>query len=143
MNQLCVYMLNCFSPVRLFVTLWTVASQASLSMEFFQAGILEWFAMLSSRGSSWPRDQTRISYLLNGQVSSLSLMPPGRMWSQLYAYISPSSWTSLPHALIVNYFVWSFNWCLTQTLGQELQGEGFFSTFTHSYSRTIFSIGWL
>ena len=25
------------------------------------AGILEWVAMPSSRGSSWPRDQTRIS----------------------------------------------------------------------------------
>ena len=29
----------------------------------FQAGILEWVAMPSSRGSSWPRDQTCISYV--------------------------------------------------------------------------------
>ena len=72
-------------------------SQPGFSVRgIFQAGILEWFAMFSSRGSSWPRDQTHISYLLNWQVSSLSQMPPGRMWSQLYAYISPSSWTSLP-----------------------------------------------
>ena len=28
-----------------------------------QARILEWVAMLSSRGSSWPRDQTQISYI--------------------------------------------------------------------------------
>ena len=28
-----------------------------------QAGILEWVAMPSSRGSSWPRDQTHVSYV--------------------------------------------------------------------------------
>ena len=28
-----------------------------------QARILEWISMLSSRGSSWPRDRTRISYV--------------------------------------------------------------------------------
>ena len=40
----------------LFVTLWTVARQAPLSMGILQARILEWVAMLSSRGSSQPRD---------------------------------------------------------------------------------------
>ena len=29
----------------------------------FQARILEWVAISSSRGSSWPRDQTRVSYV--------------------------------------------------------------------------------
>ena len=28
-----------------------------------QARILEWVAMPSSRGSSWPRDRTRVSYV--------------------------------------------------------------------------------
>ena len=28
-----------------------------------QAIILEWIAVLSSRGSSWPRDLTRVSYV--------------------------------------------------------------------------------
>ena len=56
-----VYMLNCFSHVQLFVTLWTVAHQAPLSMEILQARILEWVAMPSSRGSSHPRDRTCIS----------------------------------------------------------------------------------
>ena len=28
-----------------------------------QAGILEWVAISSSRGSSWPRDQTHVSYV--------------------------------------------------------------------------------
>ena len=38
--------------------------------------MLEWFAMPSSRGSSWPRDWTCVSlYLLYWQASSLSLAP--------------------------------------------------------------------
>ena len=41
-----------FSHVRLFVTLWTVALQAPLSMEILQSTILEWVVMLSSKGSS-------------------------------------------------------------------------------------------
>ena len=35
--------------------------------------MLEWFAMLSCRGSSQPRDQTHVSY-----VSCLPLVPPGK-----------------------------------------------------------------
>ena len=48
-----------------FVTLWTVAHQAPLSTGILQARILEWVAMLSSRGSSQPRDRTwdRTSYV--------------------------------------------------------------------------------
>ena len=49
------------SHVRLFVTSWTVARQAPLSMEVLQARILEWVAMLSSRGSFQPRDQIQVS----------------------------------------------------------------------------------
>ena len=41
----------------------TRACQASLSMGILQARILEWVAMLSSRGSSQPRDRTLISYI--------------------------------------------------------------------------------
>ena len=48
------------SPVRLFVTPWTVARQAPLSMGILQARILEWVAMPSSRGSSQPRDRTQV-----------------------------------------------------------------------------------
>ena len=35
---------------------WTVAHQAPLSMGIFQARILEWVALSSSRDSSQPRD---------------------------------------------------------------------------------------
>ena len=47
--------------VRLFVTLWTVAHQAPLSRGFLQARILEWVAYPFPKGSSWPRNQTRVS----------------------------------------------------------------------------------
>ena len=40
------------SRVRLFVTPWTVAHQAPLTMGILQARILEWVAMPSSRKSS-------------------------------------------------------------------------------------------
>ena len=46
----------------LFVTPWTAACQAPLSMGIFQARILEWIAMPSSRGSSKPRDRTQVSH---------------------------------------------------------------------------------
>ena len=40
---------------------WTVAHQAPLSMGILQASILDEVSMLSSRGSSWPRNQTEVS----------------------------------------------------------------------------------
>ena len=43
-----------------------------------QAGIVEWVAMPSSSGSSWPGDWTRVSLsLLHWQAGSLPLEPPG------------------------------------------------------------------
>ena len=54
MLALCLCMLSC---VCLFVTPWTVAHQAPLSVGFSQARLLEWVAASYSRGSSHPRDQ--------------------------------------------------------------------------------------
>ena len=51
------------SRVWLFVTPWTLALQASLSMGILQARILEWVAVPSLRGSSQPRDQTQVSHI--------------------------------------------------------------------------------
>ena len=42
-------MLSCFSRIWPFVTLWTVAHQAPLSMGILQARVLEWVAISSSR----------------------------------------------------------------------------------------------
>ena len=51
-HQKCA-MFNCG---QLFVTPWTIARQAPLSMGILQASILEWVVMPSSRGSFQPRD---------------------------------------------------------------------------------------
>ena len=59
----CVYSL---SLVQLFVTPWTLAHQASLSMGILQARILEWVAISFSRGFSQPRDGTRVSDIAGG-----------------------------------------------------------------------------
>ena len=44
----------------LFVTPWTIAHQALLSL-FSQSRILKWVAISFSTGSSWTRDQTHVS----------------------------------------------------------------------------------
>ena len=49
------------SHVWLFVAPSTIARQAFLGNGISQARILEWVAMPSSRGSSWPKDWTHIS----------------------------------------------------------------------------------
>ena len=55
--------LSCFSHVQLFATLWTVACQDPLSMGFsrqeFRSGLL----CHPPGESSWPRDQTQVSYV--------------------------------------------------------------------------------
>ena len=64
----CTCMQSCFRHIQLFVT----SVQGSL-----QARTLEWVAMPSSRGSSWPRDRTHIFCLLHWQAGSSPLLPPG------------------------------------------------------------------
>ena len=54
---------SCFSCVRLFATLWTVACQGPLSMGILQARILEWVVISSCRESSQFRDQIGISLI--------------------------------------------------------------------------------
>ena len=51
------------SPVWLFATSKTVAHQAPLSIEIFQARMLEWVGKPSSRASSQPRDRTQVSHI--------------------------------------------------------------------------------
>ena len=66
-----------FSPcrVRPFAVPWTAARQAPLSVGFFQARILEWVDISFSRGSSQPRDRTRVSCMVGG---FLLAEPPGK-----------------------------------------------------------------
>ena len=55
----CVYSFAHSCPT--FCNPWTIAHQASLSLEFSRQKILEWVAISSSRGSSQPRDGTCVS----------------------------------------------------------------------------------
>ena len=53
------------SHVQLFLTPWTVCSLPGSSVHgIFQAGVLEWVAMSFSRGSSQPRDWSRVSHIV-------------------------------------------------------------------------------
>ena len=61
MSRVGVCMLSHFSHVPFFVTPWTIALPGSSVQGILPARILEWVAMLSSRGSSQPRDRTLIS----------------------------------------------------------------------------------
>ena len=97
-----VYMLSHFSHVWLFVTPWSIIHQAPLSMGILQVRILEWVAMPSSRGSSQPRDQTSVSYILHWQAGSLSLAPPGKpmaWFSSVQSSHSVMSDSLQPHGL--------------------------------------------
>ena len=67
----CVCVLICFSSVRLFPTLWTVACKAPLSVDFSRQEYWSGFSMPSSRGSSWPTD--------HWQADSLQLGPLGKL----------------------------------------------------------------
>ena len=63
-----------------------------------QAWILEWVAMPSSRGSSWPRDRTCISYVCqHWQVcgfftTSATWEAPLFLWFYIYIYKCYASW---------------------------------------------------
>ena len=63
---LCMLRAELLSRVQLFVTHWSVPRQAPLSLGILQARIREWAAMPSARGSSQPRDQTRVSHIAGG-----------------------------------------------------------------------------
>ena len=65
--------------LRLCLTLCASMDRSSSVHGILQARILEWVAMPSSRGSSWPRDRTHASHVyLHWQAGSLPLAPPGK-----------------------------------------------------------------
>ena len=66
------------SRVRLFATTWSPPGSSDHGI--LQARILEWVAISSSRGSSQPGDQTRVSFLAGGFFTT---EPPGAKLSML------------------------------------------------------------
>ena len=69
-------------------TLWTVAYQAPLSWNS-PARILEWVAMPSSRGSSWPRDWTQVSRLVGRFFTVWATKNEAMHFLCIASYISP------------------------------------------------------
>ena len=51
----------------------------STVLEFLQARILGWISISSSRGSSWPRDQTHISCIFYIAGRFFTTGPPGKL----------------------------------------------------------------
>ena len=64
--------LSCSVLSNSFVTSWTVAHQAPLSMGILQS-VLDWVAMPSSRGSSQPRHQTQVSCIAGRFLTSWAI----------------------------------------------------------------------
>ena len=67
-------MLSCFSHFWLCANLWTVAHG------ILQARILEWTAISFSRGTSQPRDRTRVSCIADRQFT---VWAAGKPWINL------------------------------------------------------------
>ena len=60
-------------------TPWTIAYQSGNPHGILQAKILEWVVISFSRGSSRPRDQTRVSCVsCTGRQDSFTTEPPGK-----------------------------------------------------------------
>ena len=77
----------------------------------FRARILEWVAMPSPKGSSWPTDRTRVSCLLQWHADSLPLALPGKLLNGFRAYLSvkPTKKTLAPQSpqgLFFHYNLW-------------------------------------
>ena len=82
-----VCVLTCPSHVWLFVTPWTVAYQASLSMEFFRQNTGVGCHFLLQRIFLTQRLNPRLLCLWHWQVDSSPLAPPGKcscLWSYFY-----------------------------------------------------------
>ena len=82
-----------------------------------QARIVEWVAMPSSRGSSWPRDRTRVSCIVGRRFTiwatreALSTsMGPNNSLMFLTAFLEPSS--SYPSTSLPAFREKLFDWCL-------------------------------
>ena len=97
---------------------WTVALQDPLSMRLFQAKILEWVAMPTSKGSSWPKDQTCISCVSCIKGRFFTADPPGKPETQReLPYFQGEDWKQVFLAFLT-LFPWMFSNSFTWDLDQ-------------------------
>ena len=99
-----------------FVTPWTVAHQAPLSTGIYQARILEWVSMPSSKGSSWLRDWTQVSHVAGGFFTVLATWQYSAAWVKSHkAFFTQGA--SLVAQMVKNPPAMQETWHLS--LGQE------------------------
>ena len=79
------------SRLTLFVTPWTVAHQAPFVHSISQARILEWVAIFFSRGSSRPRDQTRVSCIGRWVLYHWATRRTEQDWGQIAVFVENQS----------------------------------------------------
>ena len=103
----CVCVLSCFSCSWLFATLWTVACQGLLSIWILQARILEWVSMSFPRGSSQPRDRTRVSWSPCIAGRFLTTEPPGKPLLLQGIFPTQGLNPGLLHCRQILYTIWS------------------------------------
>ena len=113
----------------LFETSWTVACQAPLSMGILQERMLEWFAMPSSRGSSWPRNWTGVSCITDRFFTSWATRE-----KRFYSFLN-QRWSSLRHSIGILLFF---------EIGYALHGERnpqfLYFYHLHIYTLSVFPL---
>ena len=91
------------SRVWLFAAPWTVVGQTLLSMEILQVRILEWVVMLSSRGSSHPKDRTQVYRIAGGFSTVWATREDQTLEPQSCNYWAPTCckyWSPEPKACV-------------------------------------------
>ena len=78
---MCTCMLNCFSHIRLFITLWTLACQAPLPMEFSRQEYWSWLPCPPPGDLPNPRTELRSPALY---ADSLPSEPPRKPNPKIY-----------------------------------------------------------
>ena len=106
-----------------------VSPPGSSDHAILQARILKWVAISSSRGSSWPRDKTHISYVspIAGRFFTIWATKEAQCYVRVFKIQSLLiCWTSLVAQMVKNLPVMWETW--VQSLGQEDPLENRMST---------------
>ena len=147
---MCACVLSHFSCVLLCAALWTVSPPGFSVYEILQARILEWIAMPSSMGSSWPRDQTCVSLcFLHWQVGSSPLAPPRKpIYLHIFKNIQAGSYSIHWFSICVfslNMFPWGRKESdMTEQLKwTELNMLRTFFCFSYRHCAFLWMIIWL
>ena len=114
---------NHSSHVGLFATPWTVDPSVRV---ISQASILEWVAISYSRGSSQPRDQTRVSFIV-GRLFTISAI---RVWSRYLIFVT---WVNEYSSQPWTQWIWALPWNMVENMEESSAICTAESSCLHSY----------